>query len=110
MNYCILCTSATARVTYVSPIILTPPQSVASLLFSPVNLTCVVQGYPLPVITWYKDGSEITGEHSSTYYISELTVNRRGLYHCSATSYINNLPQTVSSSQVLVTITSNLFI
>ena len=95
-----------STVDYVPPTISISPQSVTNLLYSPVNLTCTVQGSPVPLISWYKDGSEINGEHSGTYYISELTVDRRGLYHCTATSYFTDPPQIVSSDTVLVTITS----
>ena len=85
-----------------------PPQPVETLLLSTVNLTCVVQGNPVPVIRWYKDDSEINGERSSTYYIPELTIEKRGMYHCSATSYFNTVPQIVLSIPVLVNIKSNL--
>ena len=91
---------------YIPPTIITPPQPVSARLYTPVNLTCLVQGVPFPQIHWYKDGSEIRNEHASEYLLAELTVASRGYYHCTATSEYYTPAVTVSSDPVLVSITS----
>lgn len=91
---------------YIPPTIITPPEPVSARLYTPVNLTCLVQGVPFPQIRWYKDGSEIRNEHASIYFLAELTVASRGYYHCTATIKYNTPIVTVSSDPVLVSITS----
>ena len=61
-----------------------------------------MEGNPIPDVTWYRDGSLITGQRLHFYYIPELLPSLRGYYHCVA-SYNGDM---VESDPVLVSITS----
>ena len=88
------------------PTIIRSPQPVSSPLFSPVNLSCIVEGNPTPRVDWYKDDQEIVGQHNTYYYISGLRLEDRGEYRCTATNQLESPHVTVSSTPALVTINS----
>ena len=92
---------------YIPPSIVVRPRPSSVSLFSPVNLTCIVRGNPVPHVQWYKDGTLINDEHFFNLLISELTIEGRGWYHCAAVSNRENgVSDSVSSPPFLVTINS----
>ena len=107
LSYSILSLSFPLAATVsVGPTIITSPQPVSSPLFSPVNLSCIVEGNPTPRVDWYKDGREIVDQHNTHYYISGLRLEDRGEYWCTATNQLASPHITVSSTPALVTINS----
>ena len=69
-----------------------------------MTLKCIVSGYPQPDITWFKDGHEVEGVKSQTYFIEELTLESRGLYKCFASNELGN----VTSGNIYVKIRGQL--
>lgn len=57
---------------------------VISDIGSPINLTCITEGYPTPTHRWYKDGVLISGEVQPFMYIAEVLPYHRGNYSCMA--------------------------
>ncbi|XP_056361302.1 LOW QUALITY PROTEIN: hemicentin-2 [Oenanthe melanoleuca] len=58
---------------------------------TPLELTCVVTGVPMPTVTWEKDGHLLAGPslvsgNESTLHIESTEVADAGLYTCLATS------------------------
>ncbi|CAG5127983.1 unnamed protein product, partial [Candidula unifasciata] len=87
-----------------SPTIITPPKvrKVAAEATA-VNLTCRTTGKPDPIITWYKDGEQITGGRytiakSGDLKIRTLVLADSGLFKCEARNMFN----TTSASGTLI--------
>ena len=68
------------------PTIEVGPDSTTVDLFGPLEFACVAFGNPHPMITWYKDGTPITGEGSPFLLIEETHISDRAVYHCTATN------------------------
>ena len=89
----------------VPPTITSPPKPVYQAIYTPVNLTCLATGSPVPHIRWFKNGSELNGSVLPYLYIPELEVQDRGYYHCTATvMYADGTNDTVTSERVVVNI------
>ena len=84
------------------PAILHSPANITKSLFAAVNLTCVADGYPLPVFQWYRNGFLIPNAIQAFYYIDQVTPDLRGYYTCEAI----NRQGAVTSNPGLVTISS----
>ena len=64
-------------------------------------LECVSNsGNPEPVITWYKDATEIVGATQSELFIREVDLGDRAVYHCVASNSFGN----VTSKQAFLNI------
>ena len=50
---------------------------------SAIDLTCEASGYPLPTITWKKDG-RVLESSNNTLHISSSTRDHSGVYVCVA--------------------------
>ena len=72
---------------------------------------CAATGNPTPILTWYKDGTELTSSNGliitnttngryaqRILIISSLTEADEGVYKCIATNTLPNGPATQSSS------------
>ena len=96
---CIIVAAVTSRI---SPVIKQPPQNITGTLFSTVTLTCLAEGFPQPQIHWFKDGTRLITQSStsSELMIEELTPSTRGFYSCEAV----NSADTVRSKDALVNI------
>ena len=70
--------------TQTRPVILHSPANTTKPLFAAVNLTCVADGYPLPVFQWYRNGLLIPNAVQAFYYIDQVTPDLRGYYTCEA--------------------------
>ena len=86
---------------------MTQPKELIAQLFGRANLTCEAEGFPVPFITWYKDGKEMNvSERSGNHLLfDQISLSDRGFYHCLA----NNSKGSVSSNVVLVNIKGILF-
>ncbi|EDO32297.1 predicted protein, partial [Nematostella vectensis] len=69
------------------------PFDVITLLSSNVEVTCPVRGFPLPSITWLKDGQPLkqsmtvkVNNLTGTLYLLSILERRAGLYMCVATN------------------------
>ena len=78
-----------------APTIVAPPETLKlSAEGVPVELTCEVEGKPDPVITWYRNGEQITGgrymiQPKGHLYISTVVLADAGLYRCHAKNMFN---------------------
>ena len=89
----------------VPPTITSPPKPVYQTIYTPVNLTCLASGSPIPQIQWFKDGSQLSGRVLPYLYIPELEVQDRGYYHCTATAvYADGRNDKATSERVVVNI------
>ena len=88
------------------PTITSPPQNITAELNSRVTLVCQVSGNPQPRVTWYKDDVIITDRDANEYSftIEELSLKKRGFYHCVATNDINGRVHRVVSPAAVVNI------
>lgn len=96
----------------VEPDIIVQPVDTVGLLYNPVQLTCYATGSPLPIVRWYKEDVPITppNEHTPILEISELSINSRGFYHCTASSIISGIIVSVASTKVLLSIDGKFYI
>ncbi|XP_065551612.1 hemicentin-2 [Lathamus discolor] len=67
------------------------PTEMSITVGTPLELTCVVTGVPVPTVTWEKDGRLLAGPwlvlgNESTLHIESTKVADAGLYTCLATS------------------------
>ncbi|XP_069729285.1 hemicentin-2 [Phaenicophaeus curvirostris] len=67
------------------------PTEMSVAVGTPLELTCVVTGVPMPTVTWEKDGRLLAGPwlvsgNESTLHIESTKVADAGLYTCLATS------------------------
>ncbi|XP_039417870.1 hemicentin-2 [Corvus cornix cornix] len=67
------------------------PTEISIAVGTPLELTCVVTGVPMPTVTWEKDGWLLAGPllvsgNESTLHIESIEVADAGLYTCLATS------------------------
>ncbi|XP_065504896.1 hemicentin-2 isoform X1 [Caloenas nicobarica] len=67
------------------------PTEMSITVGTPLKLTCVVTGVPVPTVTWEKDGRLLAGPwlvsgNESTFHIESTKVADAGLYTCLATS------------------------
>ncbi|XP_040387830.1 hemicentin-2 isoform X3 [Cygnus olor] len=67
------------------------PTEMSVAVGTPLELTCVVAGIPVPAVTWEKDGQLLAGPwlsagNESTLRISSMEVADSGLYTCLAAS------------------------
>ncbi|KAM9370790.1 LOW QUALITY PROTEIN: hemicentin-2 [Phaethornis superciliosus] len=67
------------------------PTEMSVTVGTPLELTCVVMGVPVPTVTWEKDGRPLAGPwlmsgNESTLHIESTKVADAGLYTCLATS------------------------
>ncbi|XP_074702115.1 hemicentin-2-like [Strix aluco] len=67
------------------------PTEMSITVGTPLELTCVVMGVPMPTVTWEKDGQLLAGPwlvlgNQSTLHIESTKVTDAGLYTCLATS------------------------
>ncbi|XP_071622127.1 hemicentin-2 isoform X2 [Heliangelus exortis] len=67
------------------------PTEMSVAVGTPLELTCVVMGVPLPTVTWEKDGRLLAGPwlvsgNESTLHIESTKVADAGFYTCLATS------------------------
>lgn len=99
---CITIIIVAAVTNRISPVIKQPPQNITGTLFSTVTLTCLAEGFPQPQIHWFKDGTRLSTQSStsSELMIEELTPSTRGFYYCEAV----NSADTVRSKDALVNI------
>ena len=92
------------------PVITSPPQNQEVSLSSPVDLTCTVSAFPLPMLTWlFVDAEsgvmELTADNvtlfinttmtgpatvTSTLTLPAVQLSHDGLYICSATNSLGN--------------------
>ena len=79
--------------------IVTDPSDTSVSLFAPVELTCKVDGVPRPHIKWFKNGVEIKEEVLDVLRISEVDLNNRGIYSCSAENEIRISETTFQPTQ-----------
>ena len=75
----------------VAPSILSPLQNVTLLRGERLNLTCSVDGDPLPTVQWTKDGntsipSAQFTQGNSILVIASVQIPDEGLYECTARS------------------------
>jgi len=50
-----------------------------------VNLTCkIIEGFPEPQISWFKDGNPLSKEVNTTLILTNVTVRDEGSYTCKA--------------------------
>ena len=66
------------------PTLIEMPSSMKAEIATPINLTCLAEGYPPPAYQWYKDGMIVPGETKSFFYIPEALPSDRGSYSCQA--------------------------
>ncbi|XP_042642365.1 hemicentin-2 [Tyto alba] len=67
------------------------PTEMSIAVGTPLELTCVVTGVPVPTVTWEKDGRLLAGPwlvsgNHSTFHVESTKVADAGLYTCLATS------------------------
>ncbi|KAM9594340.1 hemicentin-2 isoform 4-T4 [Morphnus guianensis] len=67
------------------------PTEMSIAVGTPLELTCVVTGVPVPTVTWEKDGRLLAGPwlvsgNESTFHIESTKVADAGLYTCLAAS------------------------
>ncbi|XP_030317358.1 hemicentin-2 [Calypte anna] len=67
------------------------PTEMSVAVGTPLELTCVVMGVPMPTVTWEKDGRPLAGPwlmsgNESTLHIESTQVADAGFYTCLATS------------------------
>ncbi|KAM8995979.1 hemicentin-2 isoform 2-T2 [Ara ararauna] len=67
------------------------PTEMSITVGTPLELTCVVTGVPMPTVTWEKDGRLLAGPwlvlgNESTLHVESTKVADAGLYTCLATS------------------------
>ncbi|OWK59760.1 Hemicentin-2 [Lonchura striata] len=67
------------------------PTEISIAVGTPLGLTCVVTGVPMPTVTWEKDGRLLAGPslvsgNESTLHIDSIEEADAGLYTCLATS------------------------
>ncbi|XP_059684707.1 hemicentin-2 [Gavia stellata] len=67
------------------------PTEMSIAVGTPLELTCVVTGVPMPTVTWEKDGRLLAGPwlvsgNESTLHVESTEVADAGLYTCLATS------------------------
>ncbi|XP_074968536.1 hemicentin-2 [Phalacrocorax aristotelis] len=67
------------------------PTEMSIAVGTPLELTCVVTGVPMPTVTWEKDGRLLAGSwlvsgNESTLYIKTTKTADAGLYTCLATN------------------------
>ncbi|VEN50612.1 unnamed protein product [Callosobruchus maculatus] len=68
---------------------------------SDIELPCIVQGYPVPQVKWYKDGVEITNSEKmqitgvNTLFIRNVTKSDSGNYQCEATNAYSRASSTI---------------
>lgn len=82
----------------VAPVLIEGPgNQLVVIVGSTLDFTCGARGFPIPSITWFRDGTEIRGggqtgitRLSNTIFtslrISMATVNDSGEYHCNVSS------------------------
>lgn len=74
---------------------------VIAKLFSKANLSCSAEGFPSPVIYWFKNDQPVPDSTNRNYLIfNEVALTDRGYYHCMA----SNSEGTVESKKALVNI------
>ena len=65
-----------------------------------MNVSCILEGKPSPVVTWFKDGVKLVTDNrikvfnvSSTWYLTIENLRRGdgGLYTCEATNYVGSV-------------------
>ena len=65
-----------------------------------MNVSCILEGKPRPVVTWFKDGVKLVADNRMTFGNVNSTwsltiVNLRGgdggLYTCGATNYVGSV-------------------
>ena len=94
----------------VAPQFITEPQSVEASISSAVNLSCSADGFPMPVIRWFFQGMNFTGNTvnstnstfaESTIVITDLMISDGGMYSCE----INNAAIVIArTSDVAITV------
>ena len=84
----------------IPPTITMGPSDTTADLYGEVELTCVANGNPQPIIHWFKDGKRMfmSDADPPMLLIEEMSLDNRGLYHCEAT---NTAGKDVSVSSVL---------
>ena len=90
------------------PFFVQEPQGASVFLNSRVELVCMAQGQPIPLISWFKNGNPIPMQHESTYVIRSIQLTDRANYTCTAQNMIDNMLQTITSRQALVNIRGKL--
>ena len=50
-----------------------------------LTLCCPVSGYPMPIITWERNGIQLQKSENHLYFISKVTQEDFGNYTCTAT-------------------------
>ena len=91
----------------VSPQIIRPPEGAAVQVGDPVMLTCVSEGIPPPMVTFYFNGEEMKEDdlirindtnHMAT--ITKVDEGHDGEYSCSA----NSVAGSVESDRIRITV------
>ena len=79
------------------PKIFKPPVSQIKNETQDINVSCILEGKPRPVVTWFKDGVKLVTDNrmtfvnvNSTWYLTIVNLRRGdgGLYTCEATNYV----------------------
>lgn len=106
----------------VAPRIIESPDNTNVSISENITLSCVVDGVPIPLITWFQNGSAIDDSRDnqtniittsdtrlqqvqSTLIISMAMVNDSGVYHCNVSSSITEYP-TITSEEAIVLVQS----
>ncbi|XP_041482004.1 Down syndrome cell adhesion molecule-like protein 1 homolog isoform X2 [Lytechinus variegatus] len=75
--------------------IVSPPNSTEVVLGNELSLTCVAEGDPAPIITWSKDGRQLTADERTTIgssgllHIRNIVAIDEGTYRCESTNLYN---------------------
>ena len=95
----------------VTPRFISEPQSVEASISSAVNLSCSADGFPMPVIRWFFQGMNFTGNTvnstnstfaESTIVITDLMITDGGMYSCEISNAAIVMART---SDVTITVT-----
>ena len=90
------------------PRVHTYPNSVSVEEGESLTLNCTAEGYPQPVIVWFKDGAELFADVEmmnssltsvqSILCINSSVMNDTGLYQCQASSTFDLLNMSVTAT------------
>lgn len=104
-KYCTLSRLTIPLLFLVPPQFTTKPSSLKWTTTEPIELKCAASGSPIPLLSWLKNGNELSSRDTAKvrYYeggavltISSVTSSDSGMYQCFAKNKVGNVQATAS--------------